>query len=431
MAVARGKVMVVLRDSKDSASRRTPLWQLPDWRLYFTSRCISASGSILSYVAFPILAYSLTHSGVWTSAVVSLQALPYLVLGLVAGTVADFASRQIVMIVSDLLAAVALLTVPIALLVGGNISIGHVLAAAAVVQSCFVFFDAANFGAVPALVGRDNVVRANSAVFGTSSVLECLLPAAAGALIVVWSPASLLAIDGLSFVISAILVGRIAAPMSEARTGSRGASGVTWSQVAEGIRFIREHPIIRDTTVANLLVCVGSGAFSGLLVVWADVNLDVTEDDILLGVIFSVMAIGGALGSFTSPQIYAVGSPRLVVGSICLLTAGCGLAAVWSTTSYWALPFLCAWEAGVLAAMLIGVSIRQESTPDSLLGRVNTTGRMIALGIGYPVGALVAGWIATASASPSLGISVGIMALPMATAVLAVGGRTHDAGVSP
>ena len=419
-----------LRGSKDSASRRPSLWQLPDWRLYFTSRCISASGSILSYVAFPILAYSLTHSSVWTSAVVSLQALPYLVLGLVAGTVADFANRQTVMIVSDLVAAVALLTVPVALLVGGDISIGHVLATAAVVQSCFVFFDAANFGAIPTLVGRDNIVRANSAVFGTSSVLECLLPAAAGALIVVWSPASLLVIDGLSFVISAILVGRIASPLSEARTGTRGANAIAWRQIAEGLRFIREHPIIRDTTLANLLVCVGTGALSGLLVVWADTNLGITEDDFLLGAIFSVMAIGGALGSFASPRIHSLGSPRLVVGTICLLTAGCGLAAVWSTDSVLALTFLCAWEAGALAAMLIGVSIRQQSTPDSLLGRVNTTGRMIALGVGYPLGAMVAGWISAAAASPSLGISVGIMALPVASAVLLLGGRTRVGRVS-
>jgi hypothetical protein len=57
------------------------LWSR-DFRLWFSSRTISAAGAEATAVAVPLLVYRETHSGVLTGAVSALAALPYLCFGL-------------------------------------------------------------------------------------------------------------------------------------------------------------------------------------------------------------------------------------------------------------------------------------------------------------------------------------------------------------
>src|SRR5688572_33399637 len=96
--------------------------------------------------------YSVTGSAVHTGALAALTAAPYLVFGLPAGALVDRMHRRTVMVVTDLVSAALLASVPVAAAVDGLTPL-HLLLVAAGVASVNVWFDAANFGAVPALVG--------------------------------------------------------------------------------------------------------------------------------------------------------------------------------------------------------------------------------------------------------------------------------------
>ena len=88
----------------------------------------------------------------------------------------------------------------------GKLTVPHVIVAGLLVMTIFTFFDGANFGALPVLVGRDRLGEANAAVWGFGGVLDLLLPAGVGVALAVLHPADLLAIDALSYLASALAI---------------------------------------------------------------------------------------------------------------------------------------------------------------------------------------------------------------------------------
>src|SRR6266542_7113634 len=157
-----------------------PLRRDREFRRYFVARMVSGAGSMVTYVALPVLVYQVTGSNLWTGFVAVSEALPYLCFGLVAGAVADRFDRRRLMVGADLGSAAALGSIPVAYALG-VLTAPHVLAAAFAAQTLFVFFDAANFGALPVLVGRDRIVAAQAALIGSGTMMELAVPALAGA----------------------------------------------------------------------------------------------------------------------------------------------------------------------------------------------------------------------------------------------------------
>lgn len=375
-----------------------------DFRRYWIARTVSVGGSMVTYVVLPVLVYRMTGSSLWTALVTAVESLPYLCFGLFAGALADRADRKRIMVWADLASAVLLLSVPIAD-AADALTVGHVLAVGFGVHTLFVFFDAANFGALPTLVGRDRLAAANSTVFGTSTFLELTVPAAAGAVLAIVAPAPLLAADALSFLCSAVLVGRIGRPLRSAagRTAGDpiGAGGTAGSrllgEIREGLAFLVRHPVVRVQTVVGTVVCMAFGAFSGQLVPWADRTLGLPPGDWRLGVLFAAWAVGGLVASAVFPwaarrlgeiQLTLVGLP--VAG---LIGLSVGFAGYWPV----AVLAVAAWGVPTMTVILNAITLRQKVTPDRLQSRVNTAGRMLAFGLGTPIGALAGGLIAEAS----------------------------------
>src|SRR3954452_22675335 len=139
----------------------------PDFRRYWLARALSVTGSMVTAIALLVLVYRLSGSTVLTAVVTALESAPYLLTGLFAGALADRWNRRRVMVNSDLVNAVLVGSVPVAHLLD-MLTVAHVLVVAFLVQSVYTFFDGANFGALPVLVGRARVAQANSVVWTAS-----------------------------------------------------------------------------------------------------------------------------------------------------------------------------------------------------------------------------------------------------------------------
>lgn len=362
----------------------------PDVFRYVAARIVSLAGSAVTFIAMPVLIYGITGSATWTSMVFVVEAVPYLVLGLWAGALADRFDRRRMMVISDLLAALTLATVPIASWLG-VLSAVHVLLAALIARTVFVFFDAANQGALPSLVPRDRLPSANAMVFGGSTVAETVVPMAAGALIVVVSPASVIAIDVVTLVASALLVRSITRPLSAPRPAGQ-ATG--WSAVADGTRFIVRHEVVRIMIVIGALVAFSAGSLMAVLVVWADRTLDVREGDWRLGVLFGSWGIGAVIGSLFVPRLVrrfgGVRAALLVLPA----AAACGLALSLPTSWLHGVIAVATWSVTYIMIATISLTLRQQVTPEPMMSRVMTAGRMATFGVGYPIGALLGGVLA-------------------------------------
>jgi transmembrane secretion effector len=378
-----------------TATDRPRLRDDRDFLLFLASRSISVLGSAISAVALPLLVFRLSGSPLVTSLVAAVQVLPYLVFGLAAGAVADRAPRRLLMVGAQGVAAVALASVPAAATVGG-LHTAHLVAVAAVVATCFVWFDAAAFGALPALVGPDRIVPANSAIWTVTTLLGLGAPALGGLLVAGLGPPRALAVDAGSYLVAGALLGVIGRSMDPASTpgdAAPGNAGTMAADIAEGLRFLFGQPLIRSLTLLGLGNSFTGGAVTALLVVLVVDALALPADGRWYGVLLAAVALGGLLAALALPRL----SRRLPIGTITLAgLAACPVAVVAVAVAPgpgWMLTPLVLWSLASTLVILNGITARQRLTPARLQGRVNTTARMVAWG-GAPLGALSGGALA-------------------------------------
>ncbi|MET0741528.1 MAG: MFS transporter [Candidatus Nanopelagicales bacterium] len=387
-----------------------------DFRRFWTARTLSVGGAVFTYVALPVIVYDLTGSPLVTSLVATFEALPYLLFGLVAGALADRLDRKRVMVVADVANAAILGSIPVAAWLDA-LTVLHVLVAAFLSQAVFVFFDTANLGALPVLVGRDRIVAANSAIWGTASLLDVVMPAAAGALLAVVTAPTVVSIDALTFLASALLIRSISRAMSgrDASATNTGLAALR-GEVADGLRWLVAHAGVRTMTIIGACQSFAGGAFMGQWVVWADQRLDVQQGDARLGVIFAGWGVGGVLASVAMPRLVRRFGTAKVVLLALPLSAALGVATALAGTLWVATVLLGAWGFAYMLVVVNSVTFRQQVTPEQLLSRVNATGRMLSFGVGWPLGAVVGGAVAEAY-GPSAGILTGALVIVVGVVV--------------
>jgi MFS family permease len=365
-----------------------------DFRRYWVARMTSLCGSLVTAVAMPVLVYRLSHSPGLTALTTTLEALPYLVVGLFAGAIGDRLDRKRVMVGADLVNVVVVGSVPVAWWLG-VLTVPHVLVAGLLAQTFFTFFDGANFGALPVLVGRERVGEANAAIWGFGGVLDLVVPAGVGLALAVIHPADLLAVDALTFAASALMIRSIRRAMSAPRVSAGGRRSSVVSDIREGVRFLWRHAGVRSNTIVGSLQSVAGAGFVALWVPWADRVLHIGTSGWRFGVVFSVWGLGGIIASALTPRmLLRFSAPRLTLMWI-PISAAAGI--LISLTAHWvvASALMVIWGIAYQLVIINSLTYRQQVTPEHLLSRVNTAGRMLSWGVGWTLGSLAAGALAT------------------------------------
>jgi MFS family permease len=362
-----------------------------DFRRYWWSRLLSTAGTIITYIALPVLVYRISGSALLTALVAAMETGSYVVFGLVAGALSDRWDRRVVMVCAEVAGAAVMASVPLAHWLG-LLTVAHLIAVAFVVPAIGVFFDGANFGALPLLVGRGRIARANAAVFGAASSAEMVLPALVGIGLAVIHPATMLALDAASYAVSAVCIAGIGRPLYDrSRAHQRLTTRVLFGDIGDGLRYLVAHDGVRTFTIVGSVQSMAGAGFVALMVIWCDRVLRVGTSGLRFGVVYSSWSVGGLvavvalprlLRSMTAARVALLALP--VSGLLGILT---GLAPTW--------PFaalgLFAWSCAYTMVIVNSISYRQQVTPEHLLSRVNTAGRMLSWGLGGTVGAVLGG----------------------------------------
>jgi MFS family permease len=361
-----------------------PLAQNRDFKVLLVSQGISSLGDAVSFTALPLLVLALTGSGFAMGIVGALQAVPALLFGMVAGAYADRGDRKRMMFVADLGRAALTALIPLSVALGGP-TMTVILVVAAPMAILRSFFLAGYTASVPALVGRSQVGRANSifeVIYSTGYILG---PAIAGVLATTIGPGPTMAIDAVSFALSAlglIFVRRdLRAPVDRPRQP-------LLTEIREGIDFIVRNPILRTSILFWGVISILLAPLVTALAV--HVTRDLDEPASVLGLILASYGVGTLLGSVLTARWIGRGrvAEMLLGGNFVMGIALIALAVTVELPVQLAVAFV----AGIVQSVVLVVylTLRTVHSPDELLGRVGSTARTISLGL-QPVGLLIGG----------------------------------------
>jgi MFS family permease len=364
--------------------------------LFWLARTISLTGSAVTSVALPILVYGATGSATLTSLLTAIATAPYLLFGLLSGAVADRVDRRRLLIGCDLVSAVAIAAIPLTAIAGFR-SLAVVYVSLAVVSSAIVWFDAASFGFVPSLVGRDRIVSANSVIWSSSGTVSALVPGVAGGLVALLGARNTIALNALCFLLSALLISRIATARGERPAGRPADTRPvqrTLADIREGLVFLWTHPVVRTLTIVGMGNAITGGAVLGAIVVYAVRGLGLPSSGAQIGLLFAASGTGALGASLALPHLVRLASATWVLlGALAINVLTLEALAV-SPALAASVPLLVLWSAAYTTVIITSVSIRQQLVPDALMSRVNATARMLAVGLGVLAGAGLGGVLA-------------------------------------
>jgi MFS family permease len=365
-----------------------------DFGLFWSGQAVSLTGSVLTRVATPLLAVLTLHaSPVGLGVLEAAVWLPFLGLPLLAGAYVDRHRKRPILLSANAVRAVLLGSVPVLAWTGG-LTLPVLCGIALTSGVCEVFFQIAELAYVPALVGRDRLLAANSSVEAARAGAELGGTGLAGVIVQALGAPVAMAIDAGSYVLSTVSLAAIRRP--EPPPGPPAPGRRMRHDIGEGLRYVWHSVPIRT-------VALQSFTFNGL---WQAFNVPfvlyaIRERHIGTGWWGMVLAVSGGaalLGSLLAPKIagrFGYGRAILANGfvmTVPMLVVPAVRGPVWMILAAWT---------GALAVSGLGngvfnvliVTLRARLTPDDLLGRVGASARLVVFA-GMPIGALGGGLLA-------------------------------------
>ena len=342
------------------ARRQFAPLSIPGFRLLFLSAFASTFGSLLAAVALAIDVKDRTNSGAWVSAVLLVEFLPPVFVGLTLGPLLDRLERRKLMVGADLARAAVFVLLPFAT------SAGQIVGLAAVAGLATGFFRPALYAGVPNLVPEQLLAPANGLLQSIENVSWAAGPLVGGVLTAAAGPDASYWINAVSFLVSAVLIVRIPARLLQSETAlSRGH----WTDLKEGFSTVVHTRSLLAVLFGWGLALAGTGAIGVAEVFMAKNTLD--AGDFGYGLLYGAIGVGLVIGSFWSSSVVErVGIAAAYGSSMLAMAVGFGIGA--ASADIWMAAACC-----VVAGLGNGIAVvcnalLVQRTRDEVRGRALT-----------------------------------------------------------
>ena len=381
----------------------TPRLGGPFWR-FWSATTLSALGDGFTLVALPLLAARLTRDPGRIALVVGAEYTAWLLFGLVSGAMADRWERRRIMAATDIV-RIGLFGVFAVLVAADRATVTLLVILAFCAGTLGILNQNAASAFLPTLVAREQLEPANAWLQAGLVVPSLFVGPALGGLLFVAAASLPFTVDAFSYLVSAVLVlsiprGRPAGP--EART-----TGLV-VQMGEGLRWLWRSRVLRVLCLLLALVNGTFAAVSGILVLYAQEVLGLSERG--YGLLLSVIALGTVAGSALAGTANRLLGPARIVPFL-MLSQGTAMLAVAASGSL-TVAVVGFFVGGLGSGLwnIATISLRQRIVPDRLLGRVTSAYRMVGLGA-MPVGAFAGGVLARAYGLTSTLVVAGVLSV--------------------
>lgn len=346
--------------------------------LLWSGEALSQLGSQASTVAFPLLVLALTHSPAKAGVVGLAKWLPLALAALPAGVLADRLDRKRLMIWTDVVRAVLLASIPVALVLGRP-PFAQIVAVAFLDGCLFTVRYVCERGALGNVVAAeqlpDAVAQNEARLFAANIVgppLGGLLFAAARALPFV--------ADAGSYLASMVSVALTRQNFQDRRSPQADAPPPRIGGVGEGVAWLWRQPFFRTSA---LLFAAGNPVFTGLYLLAILLAKHHGASSAAVGAMFAVVGAAGLLGAALANRMRRAISARGALIAEAWLIAG-------------VVPLLFVSHAPLLIGLVVGAcefptpmanslvsGYRVAATPDHLRGRVQAAGTLVTMSLGW------------------------------------------------
>ena len=343
-----------------------------DFRTLWAGQSVSLVGSAVTDLALPLTA----------------------VLGLFAGVWVDRRRRRPILIGADLGRAALLASVPVAFGFG-VLTLWQLFAVSGLAAVLTTFFDAADNAYLPTIVERERLVDANAALAASGSASEFMAFGISGFLVQLLTAPLAIAVDALSFLGSALLLGSIRT--KEGPPPPKADREPVLDEIRDGLRLVIHDPGLRAFAGAQMALSALWGIFGAT---WFLFVLDELQlEPWVLGVVAGV----GGFSSFIGAVVAARATRRWGIGPVAiwamvlsavgnafipLAPAGLPLLAIGCLVMQQLVA-----DSAVTVYDITEVSVRQTLVRDRALGRVASTFQ-VASGLAQLAATIAAGILA-------------------------------------
>lgn len=376
----------------------------------FSGRLITDAGDSLYYIAAMWLVWELTGSPFYTGLAGALIQVPN-ALSFLVGPLVDRWELRRILVSTQVINGVGVLVVPLAATMG-YLSVWVILVVMPVLTFVNRFVYPAQNAALPRIVEKDQLTRANSLFSTSSQTVDMVANAIAGVLIAIIGAVTLFVVNSVSFAIAALLFLGVTVPTAadhddaeEAQSSSstevenddRAENGDETdegylSELREGIDYVRGSvlwPLLLGAMITNSVAI----AANAVLPAFAD-GLGGPE---AYGLLLAAMAAGSLVGvggaflveDYSLSWIAIVGFPLTGL----LWIAAVVVSDVWPTAILLAIALVPVGMFNVVFSSML-----QSAVDNALLGRITSLTASLSATL-MPLGALFGGAVASAIGS--------------------------------
>lgn len=389
--------------AEDKPKPAASLGRNRDFNIFWLGQTLSAIGDGFAIIALPLLVLQATGSVAQMGLVTATFGVAQLVSGTFAGPLVDRVNRRQLMIQCDIGRTLLYAGIPLGwALFGPQMWLIYVVTALGGMLGNI--FSVGYITAVANLVDKSQITAANGRLQTTGALAFIMGPMLAGLVSALFGPVTALGIDAASFAVSALTLTLLR--LRQAAQRPKEEHGSKLAEALAGVKFLWQQPVLRAVTLIFLIVNAMLGGSLDLFIYYMKHGLG--WGDNAVGLVFGAATVGALLSGVLVARIR-----RSLGFGFCFL--GGQMLFALSFIAFGVLP------ATIVIYMLIGMalnfgsslqgicsmSLRQEITPDHLLGRV-TAAFYTLITAAAPLGAALTTAIAAAVGAIPVIITMGL-----------------------
>ncbi|PWE70098.1 hypothetical protein B1R38_27890 [Bacillus cereus] len=380
----------------------------PDFLKLFIASILSKIGTQMHRFGLPWLVYNISGSGKLMAINFTISLIPGFFFGFIGGILSDKLNRKRILIIGDIIASLFTLIILIIYFSPYKIEIWHLFSLTFILSSVNAIYLPSFEAGLPTLIKKEDIIKANGLFSVSQAFIELGGPAISGILISFFNPLITIAINSISFFISALILINIKSKEITKKANDEKKSSIS-SDIKYCLNYISETKWLLYGLILIFGVYLGAGSVGSLIQFYLRDSLGLSGA--IFGISFSLfeflpMLIMGYYAPILGEK-YSM-EKMIIIGS---LVYSLSLISMGTTTIYPIVILSGMFLNGSLILIIVNwKTMRQKRTPNHVLGRV--TGTIITFqSIALPIGGLISSFLITFVSVQIVLIIFGLIAL--------------------